>query len=541
MQCQGQAKWKRVAHVGFGPVPGQVLKLDKALKTAHDLIDGHRRCPIVLGLLARGVEGMRHMNRQFSLSAERFEIPDDLTYFEHNDTYLVINPQVGGRCVLDAGEFRVLKDLCDPQRRATLDFHGPVKRTVSKLVLSWVIYVDGNRPKLEFSEVRLNQVYYAITEGCNLRCPYCYASSLKRLPGELSTEESLDLVSQIAEMGAQQIIFTGGEPTLRRDLFQVVEHAVDLGLTSNIITNGTLIKNAATAQRFADLFNMVTVSLDGSTAETHDRTRGIGTFATTYRALKLLNEVGVVPQINHIVTSDNVDELEAFATFMEEFDIGTIRLMSHNNLGRGVEDEFEFGWEDHLRVQQISWTSPVAEKLNPDVPKPYNPCSVRGNCGMGGNEIYVDSVGNVYPCKLVTERSHHAGNIRQKSLKEIFDHPLLREMRNSTVFGGNYHADCQKCYIKSACGGGCRATHMSETLDIQRNSRRHCRILRHGIVSRLWQEAGVSRRELAMGNQEMTKPRLVKTGEIHPVFYDWKSQVAAETKTADVPVLTKGR
>lgn len=478
------------------------------------------------------------MNRRFELSHENFAVPDELTYFEHNQTFLVINPQVGGRCLLDAKEFRTLKDLCDPQSRAVMDFDSAVKRTVAKLVLGWVIYVDGNRPRLEYSEVRLRQVYYAITDGCNLRCPYCYASSLNRLPGELSTEESMDLVSQIAEMGAQQIIFTGGEPTLRKDLFPIVEHALDLGLTANIITNGTLIKNAAMAQRFAELFNMVTISLDGSTAESHDRTRGKGSFATTHRALKLLNDAGVVPQINHIVTSDNVQELEAFATFMEGLKIGSIRLMSHNNLGRGVEDAFEFAWEDHLRVHQTFWTSPVADKLRPDVPKAYNPCAVRGNCGMGGNEIYVDSIGNVYPCKLVTERSHRAGNIRERPLRELFDHPLLRSMRNSTVFGGDYHADCEKCYVKSTCGGGCRATHMSETLDIQRNSRRHCRILRHGVVSHLWQEAGVSRRELATGNQEMTIPRLVKTGEIHPVFYDWKSQAVVGTKSADVSVLT---
>jgi radical SAM protein with 4Fe4S-binding SPASM domain len=285
---------------------------------------------------------------------------------------------------------------------------------------------------------------------------------------------------------------------------------------------------------------MVTVSVDGSTAESHELTRGAGTFASTYRSLKLLNKAGVVPQINHIVTSDNVRDLEKFAIFMEGLEIGAIRLMSHNKLGRGVSDELQFGWDDHLEVQQVSWTSSVAQKLNPDVPKLYSSCSVRGNCGMGGNEIYVDSVGNVYPCKLVTEKSHHAGNLRKQSLKEIFDHPLLRGMRNSTVFSGEYHQDCQKCYIKSSCGGGCRATHMSETLDIRRNSRQHCRILRHGIVARLWQEAGVSRKELATGNQEMTIPRLVRTGEVHPVFYDWKSETEKTGMAGDLPISSSG-
>jgi len=81
---------------------------------------------------------------------------------------------------------------------------------------------------------------------------------------------------------------------------------------------------------------------------------------------------------------------------------------------------------------------------------------------------------------------------------------------------------------------------MSETLDIRRNSRQHCRILRHGIVARLWQEAGVSRKELATGNQEMTIPRLVRTGEVHPVFYDWKSETEKTGTAGDLPISSSG-
>lgn len=465
------------------------------------------------------------------LTVDRLQVPADLTYFKHNGCFLVINPLVGGRCVLTEEEFGTLRTLSDPLKSGQLDLKNGVRRLLSKLVLNWIVYIDGNRPNLDFDEVQLSQVYYAITDGCNLRCPYCYASSLKRRPGELSTAESLEVIDQIAMMGAKQVIFTGGEPTLRKDLFAIVEHALDLGLTANIITNGTLIKNAATAQKFASLFNMVTISVDGATAASHDKTRGAGSFASTCRALRLLNAQGVVPQINHLVTSDNVEAVEEFATFMDDFEIGAIRLMSHNDIGRGAEDDSSFGWKDHLKLQDISWTSSVANKINPDVPKPYNPCTVRGNCGMGGNEIYIDSTGNVYPCKLVTEKSHHAGNVREQSLKEIFDHPLLRGMRKSTVFEGEFHSDCRKCYIRSSCGGGCRATHMSETFNIERNSRNYCRILRHGIIARMWQEVGVERKELAAGNLEMTKPYLVRTGEVHSVFFDWKSQAAAPERT----------
>jgi radical SAM protein with 4Fe4S-binding SPASM domain len=450
-----------------------------------------------------------------------FDVPEDLTYFSHEGTYLVVNPQIGGRCVLTPQEFGVLRTLT--RLDEPLAETPETERALAKLILNWIVYYDRPRPSIQPKEPPLVQVYYAITDGCNLRCPYCYASSEKCLPGELSHQESLDLVTQAAELGAKYMIFTGGEPMLRKDLFEVVEHANRCGMKSNIVTNATMIRKPEQARRFAELFNQVTISVDGGTAETHDRTRGKGSFARTHRALRLLNAEGVVPQINHIVTSENVDELEGFAAFMDGVEVADIRLMYHNNLGRGVDDEYEFGFADHMRIQKLVWTSPALGKLRPDGPRPTPSCTVRANCGMGGNEIYVNSLGDVYPCKLITGREHLAGNVRRESLREIFEGELLFEMRNSTVFGGGYHADCAKCYVKPFCGGGCRATHLSESLDLRRNSRPNCRILRHGVTTHLWLETGVGTAVLASNNDEMTRPRLVSGDAVHPVYEDWKS------------------
>ncbi|MFI5937560.1 StsB family radical SAM/SPASM domain sactipeptide maturase [Actinoplanes sp. NPDC051494] len=453
-----------------------------------------------------------------------FEVPQDLTYFVKGEDHLVINPRVGARCLLTPAEFRILRALAAGEREP-LEAAPETEKALAKLILNWIVYFNGHRPAITVSEAPLDIAYYAITDGCNLRCPYCYASSEKCLPGELNTAESMDLVTQIAELGARTIVFTGGEPMLRKDLFTVVEHARSVGLLVNVITNATMIRNQAIADRFAELFDAVTVSVDGGTAETHDRTRGAGAFAKTYKALQMLNKAGVVPRINHIMTSDNIDELEDFAAFVDGLEVHSVRLMNHNELGRGASDEYDFGWADHLRVQQLVWTSPIASKLRPDGPRPVSPCSVKGNCGMGGNEIYINSLGDVYPCKLVTGRPELAGNIRGKRLTDIFAGPVLGAMRRSTVYGGEFHADCDKCYIKANCGGGCRATHMSLSGDLRSNDRHYCRILRHGVVTQLWQEAGVSRAEIAAHDQEMTMPRMVSGDAVHEVHDQWRSYV----------------
>jgi len=465
------------------------------------------------------------MNAILSRTLTLFEVPASLTYFRHNQSYLVVNPEVGSSRVLDRHQFELLQRIAsnDPFPLVGEDQTNN-ERDLALFILSRLAYYNGHKPEIKISESPLNYVYYAITDGCNLRCPYCYASSERKLAGELSNSESRALLVQIAAAMAKVVVFTGGEPMLRRDLFQLAEFAGELGLQCNIVTNGTLIKTLDIAKRVAKLFKVVTVSLDGATADEHDITRGRGTFSTTMKAIHLLNEAGVTPNINHIVTSDNVDRIESFAKLLSAIRVSSVRLMSHNKLGRGRADGRHFDWNDHIKVQHTSWTSPAAGALRTDGPKRISQCTVRGNCGMGGNEIYINSLGDVYPCKLVTEDVHLAGNVRHQPLVDMLEGPLLAGMRTSTVFGGDYHSDCEKCYVKTACGGGCRASHLSNTADLRKNSRQWCRIWRHGIISQLWIDAGVNKAELSQSHEHMTLPRLVASDDTHPAFYDWRNE-----------------
>ncbi|GAA0924129.1 StsB family radical SAM/SPASM domain sactipeptide maturase [Virgisporangium aurantiacum] len=450
-------------------------------------------------------------------------VPDDLVYFRGPDRTLVANPALAAWTTLDDVEMAILRALARGRAAPPMPV-ATVERTLGKFVLQWLVHLPGRVPQVRAPEPTLRMVYYAITDGCNLRCPYCYASSARRLPGELAHEESIDLVDQVAAFGARLIIFTGGEPMLRKDLFTVAAHARGLGLRVNIITNGTRVLNESIARRVAETFDEVTVSLDGGTAETHDPTRGEGSFALTARALELLNDAGVVPTINHVVTSDNVGLVDQFAEFIGRLKVRQVRLMSHTEIGRGVGDGLGFTFGDYMTVQRFSWTHPLAGKMLTDGPKAAaKPCSIRGNCGLGGNEIYVNSLGDVYPCKLITDRPHKAGNIREQPLAEIFASPVLADLRGSSVFHGTNLEDCHRCYIRGACGGGCRAFHAAQSGDVKRNSRAHCRILRHSMISSMWRASGYTGADLMNHQEDMMTPRLVRDDEVHPVHEDWRT------------------
>ncbi|MFE0179091.1 StsB family radical SAM/SPASM domain sactipeptide maturase [Streptomyces sp. NPDC059002] len=456
-------------------------------------------------------------------------VPEDLVYFRSpaSRDRLVANPELASWCLLTEREAEVLSALAGSGRTGAgqqrTSHASTVERVLAKLILKWLVYLPGRKPKVLTPDPQLSMVYYAITDGCNLRCPYCYASSEKCLPGELSTGESLALVDQIADMGVQLLIFTGGEPMLRKDLFEIAEYARARGLTLNIITNGTMIRKPEIARRIADLFQTVTMSMDGGTAELHERTRGKGTFARTSHALQLLNEAGVTPVINHVITEDNVEHLDKMAEFVSAFRVQRVRTMYHSNLGRATTDTFNFGWRHFQKIQEFMWTRPEADKLLPDGPKASKPCSIKGNCGMGGTEIYVDSLGDVYPCKLVTATNQRAGNVRTQRLTEIFDSPLLADLRASSVFEGENLKDCRHCYIRGACGGGCRGYHMAETGDIHHNGRHLCRMLRHSMVTNWWLSVGATRDQLHAFQDEMMRPRLVSNDSTHPVYEDWRT------------------
>ncbi len=406
---------------------------------------------------------------------------------------------------------------------------------MAKLVLNWLVYLPGRAPVVRKPDPVLKMVYYAITEGCNLRCPYCYASSEKCAPNELSTEEAFALVDQSVDLGAEVMVFTGGEPMLRRDLFDVVAYARGKGLRANIITNATLIRDEEIAARIARLFDVVTVSIDGGNAESHERTRGPGTFDKTIRALRMLNTFDVHPMINHVVDEDNVDGLADVGELFADISVRAVRIMHHTGLGRGMADGRDFGWEHYQQAHSFIWSNPAARHMLPDGPVTEKPCAIRGNCGMGGHEIYVDSLGEVYPCKLVTGAEHSAGNIRSTPLRELFDSPVLQEMRANFALDGHNLTDCTRCYIKGACGGGCRAHHMARTGDVLKNSRAFCRVLRHQMVTSMWAATGAGKKTvLGDGSDRAFVPRLVRDDSIHPVYLDWQVEAAEQ---AALPVV----
>jgi 12,18-didecarboxysiroheme deacetylase len=175
---------------------------------------------------------------------------------------------------------------------------------------------------LQFSKDKRPVVVWNATRRCNLKCIHCYASSQNVHYGyELKTEEGEKLIADLAAFGSPVILFSGGEPLLRRDLPELIQFAVDKGMRAVISTNGTLITRER-ATIFSKMgLSYVGVSIDGMKA-THDRFRGLkGAFDATIQGIKNCQDAGIKVGVRFTITKNNYTEIPAIFDFIEKNNI----------------------------------------------------------------------------------------------------------------------------------------------------------------------------------------------------------------------------
>lgn len=201
---------------------------------------------------------------------------------------------------------------------------------------------------LQFSRDKKPVVVWNMTKACNLRCIHCYITAKARPDeGELTTEEGRRLIDDLAEFGVPVLLFSGGEPLMREDLFELGAHAVKRGIRTVISTNGTLI-DERTAYKIKEAgFSYVGVSLDGI-GETNDEFRGVrGAFALALRGMQDCSAVGVKVGLRLTLNKHNSNDLPAILDLLGEENIRRACFYHLVYAGRGRRMK-----EDDLSLEQ---------------------------------------------------------------------------------------------------------------------------------------------------------------------------------------------
>jgi len=322
---------------------------------------------------------------------------------------------------------------------------------------------------------QLRIVAWEVTRSCNLNCVHCRASSqFGPYPQELDTIEAKKVLDQIRDVGKPIIIFTGGEPLLRKDIFTLADYGTKKGLRIVMGTNGTLITPDITKKMQDSGIKRVSISLDGYTRESHDAFRQVdGAFDRAIKGIAYLKERGIEFQINTTITKYNLFELEGIFELVVR--LGAIAhhifllvptgraqdMVSQELNAKEYEDTLQWFYQQHDKttIQLKATCAPQyyrilrqeahrkGKKVNRET---YGLDAVTRGCLAGTSYCFISHEGIIQPCGYLEVNS---GNLREATFSDIW--------MNSSVFTdlrdfSQYKGKCGRCEYITVCGG-CRA------------------------------------------------------------------------------------
>lgn len=304
----------------------------------------------------------------------------------------------------------------------------------------------------------LDTVYIELTNSCNLTCIHCYNESGYARSNELSTENMLSLINEISKSGATDVILTGGEPFKRNDIFILIDEIVKNNLRFSIFSNGLLITPEMAERLKKYNVEFMAISLDGANAASHESIRGKNTFKRTIEKIRLLKEYGINVRVNHTLTTKTITELEEFMALMKELQVENVYFDRFDYFGRGKKNkELVISIDDGFKVRKL------IEKYCDDqclatheasLGQMREISSAKNLCGVGFNQCYIKSNGDLSFCPVMSDDKFIIGNILNQELDSLWQDPKWDVIRHATV---DVIAGCVECDSQSQCLGGCKA------------------------------------------------------------------------------------
>ncbi len=292
---------------------------------------------------------------------------------------------------------------------------------------------SGKLWKKAFSSNVLFRMWIDLLIPCNLRCRHCYLDFSKN--DIIPFREVCSYLDQLAEQGCPEVVLTGGEIFLRKDLLDIIAETEARGFMFELFTNGNLIDEKMADRLAKHCIEAVQISVYGTNAELHERvTRKPGTFAKSIRAAKLLIERGITVRLVNTVQQDNYQDAFAYPEFARsmgaEWEIDSTIMPNRN----GSQEPLVYGvtvWQQAELHKAGLLREPAAGVM----------------CSAAVGKGRITAHGDIFPCNVINTAS--LGNLKQSSLAEIWASPWRRELRHKII---NYKPTrCGSCSNTSEC------------------------------------------------------------------------------------------
>lgn len=315
-----------------------------------------------------------------------------------------------------------------------------------------------------------SKVYFELTRKCNLNCKYCYNRSTFAFSNELSKEKIFSLLNELREAGVFEVRFTGGEPTMHKYFWEIVNYADKLGFFISLGTNGMFDDNTLEKIKESNI-KIIILSLDGP-KEYNDSVRGAGSFDKVVSNIRKLREKhDLMIKVNCVLTRDNKDFMEDLTKIAVPLGVNVLNFVPIKFTGRAKAPEIKLlTKEDMLGI--LSKIKYLREKYKIKIQTYFDilegserlPNSLlnQKNCGAGIEVAAISPFGEIYGCVVSpaneledseTKRLFTAGNLKEDNFMGIWldsKRWIFRDLKKVKS------KECLKCnfYIKK-CFGNC--------------------------------------------------------------------------------------
>jgi radical SAM protein with 4Fe4S-binding SPASM domain len=379
--------------------------------------------------------------------------------------------------------------------------------------------------------VRPEYAVWEITLRCDLACRHCGSRAGRARADELSTEEALDLVAQMAELGVKETTIIGGEAYLRDDWHVIARALTDAGIGCTMTTGGRNLSAERVRMAKDAGIESVSVSIDGL-EQTHDHLRAlVGSHAAALRALDELQAAGIPRSVNTQMCGINLREIEALLDPIAAREIHSWQIQITVAMGRAADHP-----ELLLQPWQMLELMPLAARLARETRRrgiilwpgsnvgyfgPYeallrgdHPDCHQTGCDAGKRALGIEANGDIKGCPSLPSSEYVGGNIREHSLRDIWERgAALRFNRERGV--EELWGHCADCYYADVCKSGCTWT--GHVLFGRRGNNPYCH---HRALELL----GVGRRErLELAVAAPGEP--FDHGEYRLVEEDWPAEL----------------
>ena len=306
--------------------------------------------------------------------------------------------------------------------------------------------------------------HFFVTYQCNYRCKMCDLPSRDKKIGmqglkHLSTPCMKKLIKDCADLGVIGMSFTGGEPLMREDIFNLLSYAKELGIITHLNTNGFFINEEVAERLISIKVDSVSISLDGSREVTHDTIRGAqGSFKMALEAVEKINharnllKAPIRLKVSSVVNNSNVDELPDMLKLFNDLDADSIEFIPEQPFFEGYKDNrFDASFFNKLdksinyiikakrsgaRVENSFRHLRLFEKSFKAERSPIT-------CFAGYHSFGLDCFGNIFNCASHVNMGKAVGNIKDTALKEFWYSSHYNALRNNIRRCGGCYLNCQ--------------------------------------------------------------------------------------------------